>query len=189
MHKSITLLRNSSIAGAFCTLLVAPLTVSAAPTQAGSWYMGLQAGQAEIVSKASGYEWNPIIANGRVGFFPISQLAIETRLGGGVSDDKANGIDLGLDHLIGAYTVVHAITFQDMFSFYFLGGLNQHQFEKNASSWSSKPSSELELSYGGGLDIYVHNNLGINIEYISYQDDDEDGDTFSAINAGVTWFY
>ncbi|MCG5531381.1 porin family protein [Halorhodospira halochloris] len=180
-----SLLRNAAAAGSLIALLALPFTASSAPTMAGSWYMGLQAGMAEIDPDGPGDEWEPWIATGRIGFFPTNQIAFETRLGTGLSDDEANNEDLDLDHLIGTYIVAHALTYQNSFSLYFLGGLTQAEFDHDGDS----RASELELAFGAGLDIYLDNDLALNIEYMRYQNDADGNYDFSSINAGVTWFH
>ncbi|MCG5549386.1 outer membrane beta-barrel protein [Halorhodospira halochloris] len=177
-----SLLRNAAAAGSLIALLALPFTASSAPTQAGSWYLGLQAGMAEFDQDGEDDEWEPWIATGRIGFFPTNQIAFETRLGTGLSDDEANNRDLDLEHLIGTYIVAHTLTYQNSFSLYFLGGLTQAEFDDG-------PLSELEIGFGAGLDIYLDNDLALNIEYMRYQNDADGNYDFSSINAGVTWFH
>lgn len=175
-------------------LSIMPLSVSLASTQASSWYVGLQGGKGDLEDSNSPREWEPLLANARIGFFPINQLAIESRLGAGVREDSDMNVDLNVEHVMGIYAVAHAITFQDMFSLYLMGGVTQSEFETDNGSKSYM--NTIGSAYGAGLDIYLHNNISVNLEYMMYLNEakpsgasSDDTYDFPSVNAGISWHY
>lgn len=169
------------------SLLSAPVFAHAGPTSAGSWYTGLQGAWTEWDVDGGG-DYDFLMATGRVGFFPTNQVAIETRLGFGLTDDDDDwSNDFSVDHLLGVYGVGHLVTYQDRFSVYLIGGATSMTYELDGDA----AGGALAPAFGAGFDVYLHGNAALNVEYMRYQHDAEFADEFdadlSAINVGVSW--
>ncbi|WP_201241750.1 outer membrane beta-barrel protein [Halorhodospira halophila] len=181
--------KNLGTACLTAALLSAPLFAHAGPTSAGTWYTGLQGAWTEWDPDwGSDYEF--LMATGRVGFFPTNQVAIETRLGIGLTDDDDGGNtdDFSVDHLLGVYGVGHLVTYQDRFSVYLIGGATSMTLEVDGDAGGGA----LAPAFGAGFDVYLHGNAALNVEYMRYQHDAEFGGggldaDLSAINVGVSW--
>jgi len=176
--------------GAACltaALLSAPVFAHAGPTSAGSWYAGLQGAWTEWdPNRDNDYDF--LVATGRVGFFPANQVAIETRLGFGLTDDDDGGnTDYSVDHLLGVYGVGHLLTYRDRFSVYLIGGATSMTQERNGDP----DAGALAPAFGAGFDVYLQGNAALNVEYMRYQQGAEFGGSgdadLSAINVGVSW--
>lgn len=180
-------LRPLATAAAVAALLLTPVWASAAPSS-GSWYTGLQAGWTNLdFDRRDDVDF--LMATARVGFFPVDQVAIETRFGVGVSDDDMDNVDYSVDHMLGLYAVGHVLNYRDAFSFYLIGGLTSATLEANGN----QERTDYAPAFGLGFDVYLHSSMALNLEYIRNQNGaDPDGAgkyDLSSMNVGLTWYH
>ena len=156
------------------TLMIVALSVSPAfAASEGDTYGGLQYSQVtydeDDFDKAK-----PTALVGKLGQFVSESVAIEGRLGFGVSDDEID-VDVGpfdveveieVNYLVGIYGVLHSDT-EAKVTFYGLVGVTQVELEASAFGESFE-EDDTGLSYGLGV------NIGhFNLEYMSYLDEDD----------------
>ena len=162
---------------------VAPY-VSAA--QAGSSYAGV--GYGVVTYEENDYpDLNPTVLVGRFGHYVADNVAIEARLGFGMSDDSTTvtgvNVSLDIDHVYGIYAVGH-LPVGKKASLYALVGYTHAQATATASVGGTSVSlsdSDSDVSYGIGAEYAFAKNVTAGIEYTSYIDKD----TFSVSAAGV----
>ncbi|MCP1727417.1 opacity protein-like surface antigen [Natronospira proteinivora] len=159
----------------------------------GTSYGGVHFSQLAYDEDGVSNDANPTLLTGRLGHFFANQVAIEGRLGLGLSDDTvriddfglAVDVDMELDRLFGVYAVGHFPLGQSA-SIYGLFGFTDAKatFSTNGFSDSDTDSG---FSYGFGVDIYSSDQFGLNIEYTQYLD--ESGYDLSALSLGVKFIY
>ncbi|WP_237673842.1 porin family protein [Vreelandella profundi] len=106
----------------------------------------------------------------RGGYFLTDYIAIEGRLGTGISDDTISGtsIDLELDQLMGAYAAGY-LPLNNMFSLYGLIGFSYA--EGSASNRLTSISFDDDgFSYGAGAQINFTPQVSGQLEYMYYLD-------------------
>lgn len=136
-------------------------------------YIGVQYvfGNAGVADLSETFEPTTLVA--RVGRYFKKHYALEGRIAFPVHDDSKtiSGTDtsVGLFGLLGGYGAAR-INLGERFSFYGIGGLSLVAW-KVGTPVASDSSSDLGLSYGIGTDIDVGMTI-LNIEYMSYLDDD-----------------
>lgn len=119
---------------------------------------------------------DPTALVGKLGQFVTENVAIEGRLGFGVSDDEID-VDLGpffgeveveveVNYLAGVYAVVHSDT-EATATFYGLVGITQGEIELSVGG-ESVDDDDSGLSYGLGVNI-----KNFNLEYMSYLEEDD----------------
>ena len=147
-------------------------------------YMGIQYAFGDIGVADLSANFAPTTLVGRVGRYFRKHYAVEGRIAFPVHDDTKtiSGTDtsVGLFGLLGAYGAAH-LNLGERFSFYGIAGLSLAAVEKGTPV-ASDSDSQFGLSYGIGTDIDVGMTI-LNIEYISYLDD-ENFD-FDALGIGV----
>jgi len=138
----------------------------------------------------------------RMGSFINDYLAVEGRIGFGLSDDKTTGS--GTDAVLGDFNASLGLDIESLFGFYVLGvmpvssgfdlygligvssidfGLTANLNTANLGSISATGSeTENGLSYGVGTSIGMGENSSLNLEYMSYLDKSDY--TLNSINAG-----
>lgn len=140
----------------------------------GDLYGGLQ--YAMITYDEEGFaDVEPTALVGRIGRFVNHNLAIEGRLAVGLQDDDIDitipgfgtfEAEVEVDNLYGFYVVLHSDT-RKKNSFYGILGVSEGELEVSIDGFSVD-GDESGLSYGVGV------NIGnINIEYMSYLDEDD----------------
>jgi len=143
----------------------------------GNQYFGLQYGALNFENN-NGVEWDPNAILGRFGSFLSDNFALEGRIGIGTSSDTVTAflpgtgivdVELEIDTLFGLYGVGQH-NFGNNSSVYALIGITRGDasISVTGATNSSESDSETDLSYGAGLNIGISNNIGINLEYISY---------------------
>lgn len=148
--------------------------VPAHAAQDGNLYGGVQ--YAMVTYDEEGFdEVEPTALVGRFGRFFNKNVALEGRFGIGLDGDE---IDLAIpgfapfeaevevEMLYGAYIVAHSDPTQNV-NFYGVIGYSRGELEVSIGDFS-QDGDESGLSYGAGI------NIGrLNIEYMSYLDEDE----------------
>ena len=170
-------------------LAVSPTVLMANPMSQGDSYAGITYSQLTYDEDGISGDANPTALIGRLGYFVANQIAIEGRLGIGLSDDtvridgfgQALDVDLELDRLLGFYAVGH-LPVGDAASIYGLFGFTDAKATASANGLSES-DTDSGLSYGFGAEFNTSEQIGLNIEYTQYLD--ESGYDLSAISAGV----
>lgn len=126
----------------------------------GGPYVGLNIGQINYGEDGL----RPITPTG--GYFRFGQqfspnLAIEGRIGGGFSDDSADGYAVKVDALYAGY-VKGSLPLGQGFSLYGLGGLGGMHLRRN---FGDGDATESGFSYGLGADFALGNGTALNLEW------------------------
>lgn len=155
-------------------ILSAAATLPAMAAQDGQLYAGLQ--YALVTYDEEGFdEVEPTALVGKFGRFVNDNISIEGRLGIGLADDDIDVTIPGLgtfeaevevDMLYGAYLVAHSDKTGNL-NFYGVIGVSKGELEVSIGPVSAD-GDESGLSYGAGINIG-----GLNIEYMSYLDEDD----------------
>ena len=144
-------------------------------------YAGVQYASTDFSFEGVSEDFSPTGLIGRAGSNFNKYVAIEGRLGIGLSDDTVTATDgvttasvsIELDTLIGLYGVGH-VPLGKSSSIYALVGLTQVDATASGSVTGSGSASfsddESDLSYGIGADIGILYNLWVNVEYVQYLD-------------------
>ena len=135
----------------------------------GDTYGGLQ--YALVTYDEDGIdEVEPTALVGRFGKFVSENVAIEGRLGFGLSDDSVDvgpfDVDVEVEYLFGFYGVFHTNSNSDT-SVYGVLGFTQGELEGSAMGITVS-EDDSGLSYGFGINI-----KSFTIEYMSYIDEDD----------------
>ena len=118
---------------------------------------------------------------GRIGGYANDYLAVEARLGVGLTDDTVEDIDLSLRYSLGAYVRAGFPVTEQVFP-YAIVGFSRADFEAEAGGETDN-HAETDSSYGVGIDIEVV-NLALTAEYLNMIDKNDT--TFSGFSIGFT---
>jgi len=177
--------------------LALTLAVAGTPAlgaSAGDTYAGGGVGRVSYETQAD-LTLNPTALVGRVGYHLSEHIAIEGRLGFGLSSDDTditgNGLtgNVGIDlkQLAGAYAIGHLPVTRGV-SVYGLAGLTYARAELTGRAGGVSVSDTLDdsgLSYGVGSQIALTERISGYVEWTSYLD--QDAYTATAITAGATY--
>lgn len=97
-----------------------------------------------------GYQFNP-------------NLALEARLGAGVSDDKIEGVKVELEHMYGAYIKAGTPTLNRLYPYFLVGWTDVKM--KASVPGDSNTDTRGGPSFGLGIDVYITHNISANLEY------------------------
>lgn len=156
--------------------------------EAATSYIGLQYAQGMYEGDGN-FEADPHIMVARLGHYLTDYLAIEGRVGFGVSDDELEwdnmdtGITAEIDNLYGAYIVGH-LPLSEVASLYALAGYTQGEATLSLGS-ESISDDDSGFSYGIGGQINFSPAIAGTIEYTSYLDKSDY--QISAIGAGLNF--
>jgi len=170
--------------------IAALVSTPAAGTEAGSTYAGGQFAMLDYdVDGVSSF--NPTGLIGRVGHFVADYVAIEGRVGFGLSDDSitVQGVRVTgeLENLFGAYVVGH-LPIEGAFSPYGLLGFTSAKARLELPDFGiSETDTDSGFTWGLGVDIRVNPQVSINGEYVRYLDESEYD--FSALSFGVNFWF
>jgi opacity protein-like surface antigen len=146
----------------------------------GSRYVGGSVGFMEIESGGS-EDASINTIEGRLGGYANDYLAVETRLGIGLTDDTVSGTDLSLRYSLGAYVRAGFPITEQVFPYVILG-FSRADFETK-SLGMKETTAETDSSYGIGIDVEVI-NLALTAEYLNMIDKNDI--TFSGFSIGFT---
>lgn len=148
----------------------------------GDAYVGVQYGVAAYDEDGISEEFNPTAAIVRLGRYFTPNIAIEARLGTGVSDDTRFLPELGsgydatveVDRVFGLYATAHA-NLTDSLSLYGVLGASKVKATATLPAFPGLKSEEdnSSVSYGVGADVDISSNLTLNLEAIRYLDKSE----------------
>lgn len=131
----------------------------------GESYGGLQYAVVNVDFDGIG-DVDPTALVGKLGHFINDNIAIEGRLGIGFQDDDLLGVDVDIESLFGVYGVFHASSTSET-TFYGVLGYTDAEAEFSGPGGSAE-GDESSFSFGFGANIG-----GLNIEYMSYIDEDD----------------
>lgn len=131
----------------------------------GDTYGGLQYALVNVDFDGIG-DVDPTALVGKLGHFFNDNIAIEGRLGFGLQDDDILGVDVDIDRLFGIYGVFHASSSNET-TFYGVLGYTDAEADFSGPGGSAE-GDESSFSFGFGANIG-----GLNIEYMSYIDEDD----------------
>src|SRR5690606_8314813 len=160
-------------------LAVTPLLANSAPLQQGTTYAGLNYALLELSSDAPATtDAEPTAFVGKLGHFLLDQIAVEGRLGLGVTSDTVAGVDYDMDRLLGAYLTGY-VPLGEQITAYALVGVTEARFSASGIT----ATTDSGFTWGFGADLYASPKFAINAEYTRYLD--ETGYSFSAVSIGA----
>ena len=180
------------------TLMILAMTVSAAAAAGpmpqaltqGKGYIGANYTELTYDQDGMAKDPEPTVLVGRLGYFIIDQIAVEGRLGFGLSDDTiqvdTNGstkVEFEIDRLSGVYLLTH-LPISNGLSFYGLVGYTKAKITPRGYALSD---TENGFSYGFGAELHSSDQFGLNIEYTQYLD--EKGYDLSGISLGAKIYF
>jgi len=184
-------MRNRALKQLGVFAVVALFSVPATSSEAGSTYAG---GQFALLDFDLGFvDFEPTALVGRVGHFFVDNVAIEGRIGVGISDDSISApgarLSVELENLFGVYLLGH-LPIEGIVSPYGLIGFTSAKakatFEDDFGRFSES-DSESGFTWGLGVDVRVAQQVSLNAEYVRYLDK-SDFD-FSAVSLGVNYWF
>jgi opacity protein-like surface antigen len=131
----------------------------------------------------------------RIGYMPHENFGVEGRLGGGTSEEDSdftlNGNDANLEVEIESFAGVYGVGryhFNESASIYGLAGFTSFAIKRKLDAGrgpgsGSGTEDETSFSIGGGIDWGFSDKFSINLELMSYLDNDDFEAT--AISLGV----
>ncbi|MGP9679593.1 porin family protein [Halomonas sp. AOP27-A1-41] len=147
---------------------VALASSSALANSAGSGYVGALASHYVFDVDGIRDDVNPTGLTIRGGYFLNDFVAIEGRIGTGLSDDSigGSGVDVELDQLMGVYAVGH-LPVNNVFSFYGLLGFSYAE-ATISNRFVSVSDDDDGFSYGAGVQLNFTPQISGQLEYVSY---------------------
>lgn len=131
------------------------------------FYGGVSIAKLELDYKESGYEPSPSVIAFTIGNRITENLAIEARLGTGISDGSDNvmgtDIDLSVDSFVGVYGKAIA-PLSDVFELYAMAGYTRGELTLKGMGMKLT-DSDSDFSYGVGGSFAVSEKFSINGEY------------------------
>ena len=154
------------------SLILAGMATPALAAEPGDTYLG--GGFGMVTYEEQGLpEAEPSALVGRLGYHITSNIAIEGRLGFGISDDDINfaGVPVAVevDQLVGAYAVGY-LPLAEAFSLYGLAGFSYGEGSASAAGYSLD-DDDTDFSYGVGATFDVTQNVAGYIEWAQYFDE------------------
>ena len=170
-------------------LLLAASATPALGADAGDTYAGGGLGRVSYDTNAD-VTLNPTAMVGRLGYHVTDHIAIEARLGVGLSSDdtaidSGGNVEIALKQLAGAYAVGHLPITRGV-SVYGLAGFTYGRAEFTGSAEGfSDTANDTGLSWGIGSEAALTDRISGYVEWASYLD--QDAYTATAITAGATY--
>ena len=171
-------------------------TAPAMATNAGETYIGGGFTRTSY-DRPGAPEFNPSALIGRLGYYVTDHVAIEGRLGFGISSDdndmRFNGArgnaEVDLERLAGAYAIGHLPVTRAV-SVYGLAGFSYAEAEITASNGAmsvSQTTDDTGFSYGVGAQAGLTEAVSAYAEWASYLD--EDAYEATGITIGATYSF
>lgn len=146
----------------------------------GKRYAAVDVGFYTVEADESDWEADITHLTGRVGGYVNDNLALEARLGTGVTDDTVDDTDVSLRYLVGANLRAGAKVGNQLFPYVMLG-FTRADF-KTESNGDSDSNAETDTSYGAGLDIDL-SGMTLTMEYANLIDKNDV--TYSGFSIGL----
>lgn len=180
---------KKKLALAAATLALMPFLANSAPLQQGTSYAGVN--YALLNYSEDGFpDAEPTALVGKLGYYMVDQIAVEGRLGIGMTDDTITvDVDdgpvqatLDIDRMFGLYLVGN-LPLSEQASLYALVGFTDFKGTGTVLGQSFS-MTDSGFTYGFGANLYASPQFGINAEYTQYLD--ETGYSLSAVSIGAT---
>ncbi|MDQ7727322.1 outer membrane beta-barrel protein [Halomonas sp. SpR8] len=203
---------------AISSLLAASAAAAQTAQSAGTGYVGIQAAQVDIDIDAPGSpiyvdsntlvnidsisSLKPTAAIAKLGYNVIDFIAIEGRVGAGLTSDSGSisgsisqgqnsvagdlEVDADLDTLAGLYAVGHVPLGETNVSLYGVLGYTYIEASVEILGYSAT-ERESGASYGAGIQAQFTPTVSANLEYMSYLD--ESDYDITAVGVGVNYHY
>ena len=165
-------------------IVIAAFAIANSPLVAHSQgYLGSQYSliNFEVSGDGVSADWEPTSLIFRGGVHATDYVQLEARLGFGLSDDDNVGISVEVDQIVGVYGKV---SLPNQLSPYVIFGFSNIDLEIDGVS-----DDDDDFSYGIGLDFYVSERSAVNVEYMSYYDDSDDGVDVEITAIGIGFTY
>lgn len=164
-----------------CTTCLAVLPqVAFADSTHGKRYAAVDVGFYTIESEADNADADITHLTGRVGGYLNDNLALEARLGTGVTDDTVNDADVSLRYLVGANLRAGAKVGDQVFPYVLLGFTRADV--KTEFNGNSESDAETDTSYGAGVDLDL-SGMTVTLEYANLIDKNDV--TYSGFSVGL----
>ncbi len=141
----------------------------------------------EVDNALEGETFAPAILTARLGYIPKERVAVEARFGIGLANASidVDGTDWSaeIDQLYGLYGVGY-LPVGDWLSFYGVFGYTTVHGSVGQYSYQGK-----DVSYGGGVEIYLSEQIGVTLEGMQYVNESHPDIDVSAASAGVKITY
>lgn len=105
----------------------------------------------------------------KLGFQASPNLAVEARLGTGLTDDSINGITYEIDNYVGAYAKL-IMPLNHQVSVYGIGGYTRAE-GKSYTRTAFGTWTDHDISLGLGLDMYLAPRLSASLEWMNLVDE------------------
>ena len=106
----------------------------------------------------------------KLGFQASPNLAVEARLGTGLSDDSINGWNYEIDNYVGAYAKL-ILPMNAQFSVYAIGGYARAEGKTYTRTSPVNAWTEHDFSAGLGLDMHLAPNMSASMEWMNLVED------------------
>ncbi len=128
---------------------------------------------------------SPSVFIARIGFPVMPYVAVEGRLGTGISSDNNAGASVSVNKIAGAY-VKGSLPIMPNFAVYAVGGVAALGVNRN---FGDGGATDTGLSYGLGGDVSLPRLLGVNFEWTHFAGGTNAGYPYhlDVLSAGVTW--
>ena len=124
----------------------------------------------------------------RFGSYLNKNVALEARLGFGVSDDTVNNVDFELDNFVGVYAR-GIIPYQTVELYGIIGMTRADLSVRPAASPAARlaDGDETDLSYGLGLDFKIGERIAVGMEYMMLIDSSDY--ELTTTNIGAKYYF
>ncbi len=164
MNKMLTALTLTT------SLAALPLSALADSTH-GKRYAALDIGfysiEVDNTDPSPDFDADITHVTGRIGGYINDHLALEGRIGTGVTDDTSQGVDFSMRYMLGTYLRAGAKVTDQIFP-YVLLGFTRADF-KAEGPFFSENNAETDTSYGVGVDLNL-SGLTLALEYANLVD-------------------
>lgn len=167
---------------AFAAASLPALALAEGGVPAGTNYFGIQHSDATYEEQDLP-EMEPSMALLRIGSFSSDNVAVEARLGTGISDGELVGTYMGnpveltinVDSLLGVY-LMPGLPVGDHVRLYGALGLTHVNLTAEVHSVSGSGSAsddDASFSWGAGAEIWLSSDTALTVEYMTYMDKPE----------------
>lgn len=155
-------------------------------TYGNGLYFGASVG--ELIYNEDGLDtMRPAIVQARLGQDINRYLAIEGRIGGGITRDEVNGTSTSVQAMYAGY-VKGILPLTSTLSGYGLAGIAGVQLHHNYPDFNT---TDTGLSYGIGAELKVANQTSLTLEWLRVTDGNNSGYYYTAdqVAFGVNWHF
>ena len=122
-----------------------------------------------------------VVAGVKAGADIHKHFGVEGRLGTGITDDRHSGVDVEIDQYAALFGKVQTTNING-FKFYGLAGVGYVEAEASRGRYALQ-GDDTDFAFGVGAEYILNKNLGLNVEYLSYNQD------INTVNLGLTYHF